>query len=82
MTEEVVVEERDLAVDGLPAKRILTQYEPFGNRLHYIIGIDGSMPSETSDVRYIWIMTRYGDPTFARDSEAVDEIAGGFMVGR
>lgn len=81
VTEEEVVDEQDLTIDGLPARRYLT--EGFnGPRIYYLIGIEGSMPSDTNRVEYIIFATYFGEPSIAEDSHAIDEIALGFVLDR
>lgn len=81
VTEEEVVEERELVIDDLPALRLSTEYVN-GPRIYYILGVTGRLPSDSDTVPYVMMFTNYGDVTFERDREAIDEIAGGFSLSR
>lgn len=85
ITETEVVDERTLTIDGLPARRYLTETLGLnGQQVYYIIGIEGSMPSDANRVSFITISTHtfYGDPSAPGDIEAIDQIATDFMLER
>lgn len=64
---------------GLPALRLVEAVEN-GRRLVYVIGLDGSLPSEGSPDRYLLAMTMFGDSTYGRDSAALDEMFARFGI--
>lgn len=81
VTEEEVVEEQDIEIGGLPARRFRTEGLN-GPRMYYVIGIEGSMPSESNPVPYVLVATNYGEASFEEDSEAISQIATGFLLDR
>lgn len=76
---EEVVNRTELTIAELPALRFLAK-GPNGSRLTYVIGLDGTLPSENSPDRFLLITTMYGDETFERDSAALEEIVNQFAV--
>ena len=76
---EEVVDRTELTIAGLPALRLLTE-GPNGSGLTYVVGLDGTLPSENNPDRFLFITTRYGNETFARDSAALKEIVSQFAV--
>ncbi len=76
---EDVVDRTELTIADLPAERLLTE-GPNGSHLTYLIGLDGTLPSEQNPDRFLYVTTRYGDETFERDSAALEEIVSQFVV--
>jgi hypothetical protein len=75
-----VIERTERSLEGgLPALRLIERVEN-GLRLVYVVGLDGSLPSEGSPVSYLLAMTTFGDPTYDRDSAALDEMLNRFTI--
>jgi hypothetical protein len=64
---------------GLPALRMTERVEN-GLRLVYVVGLDGSLPSEGNPDRYLLAMTMFGDATYERDRAALDEMITRFVL--
>lgn len=80
-TDEEIVEGSDLTIGGLPAQRFVTDTAP-GRGLTYVIGLDGSLPSETNEGRLLISRTLAHHDSYERDSAALDEIFAGFEPTR
>jgi hypothetical protein len=78
ITRGEVVERTELTLAGLPALRLVVDEEN-GSRLVYVVGLDGSLPSEGNPDRFLLATTMYGDSSFERDSAALDEMLGRFL---
>jgi hypothetical protein len=76
-TFEEIVERSELTIAGLPALRFVTDTAP-GRGLTYVIGLDGSLPSEGNEGRLLIARTLAHHDAFDRDSAALDEIIAGF----
>lgn len=76
---EDVVDRTEVTIADLPAERLLTE-GPNGSHLTYLIGLDGTLPSEQNPDRFLYVTTRYGDDTFERDSAALEEVVSQFVV--
>jgi hypothetical protein len=68
-----VLERSELTIADLPALRLVINAES-GRRLVYIVGLDGSLPFEGNPGRFVFATTLYGNPSFERDSAALDEM--------
>lgn len=76
-TDEEIVEGSDLTIGGLPAQRFVTDTAP-GRGVTYVIGLDGSLPSETNEGRLLIARTLAHHDAYVRDSAALEEIMAGF----
>ncbi len=76
---EDVVDRTQLTFADRPAVRFLTE-GPNGPHLTYVIGLDGTLPSEKNPDRFLSITTTSGDETFERDRSALEEIVSQFAV--
>jgi hypothetical protein len=76
-TSAEVIERSELTIAGLPALRFVTETAP-GRGLTYVIGLDGSLPSETNEGRLLIARTLAHHDSYDRDSAALDEIIAGF----
>jgi hypothetical protein len=58
----------------------MTERVENGLRLVYVVGLDGSLPSEGNPDRYLMAMTMFGDATYERDRAALDEMITRFVL--
>jgi hypothetical protein len=78
-SEGELIEQTEPSLEGgLPALRLVEEVE-IGRRLVYIVGLDGSLPTEGSPNRYLLAMTTFGDSTFHRDRAALDAMFERFL---
>jgi hypothetical protein len=76
-TDADIVERTELRIAGLPAERLVAEGVD-GRSLVYIIGLDGSLPSETNEGRFIYLTTAGDGATFDRDNAAVEAMVASF----
>lgn len=73
-----ILERTELTIADLPALRLVVNAEN-GRRLVYLVGLDGSLPSEGTPGRFVFATTMAGNPSFERDSAALDEMFSRFL---
>jgi hypothetical protein len=78
-TSEEIIERSELTIAGLPALRFVTDTAP-GRGLTYVVGLDGSLPSETNEGRFLLARTLAHQASYDRDSAALEEIIAGFEI--
>lgn len=71
--DEVERTERLVGFAAVPALRIVERAEN-GQRLVYVVALDGSLPWAGNPGRYLLAMTNFGDATFDRDRATLDEM--------
>lgn len=80
-TDAEILEGSDLTIGGLPAQRFVTDTAA-GRGLTYVVGLDGSLPSETNEGRLLIARTLAHHDSYERDSAALDVITAGFEPTR
>jgi hypothetical protein len=78
-TDREVVERSELRIAGLPALRLVTEGAG-GQGLVYVIGLDGSLPSETNEGRFIYVITEGDGATIDRNTIAVKAMVAGLEI--
>ncbi|HYN50796.1 MAG TPA: hypothetical protein VES62_07705 [Thermoleophilaceae bacterium] len=76
-----VIERSELSLEELPALRFVVAAEN-GRRLVYVVGLEVTLPSEGNPDRYLVAMTMFGDATFERDRDALDQMVERFVLAQ